>query len=248
MGSKNRIAKDILPIILEDRKSGQYFVEPFAGGMNITDKVSGNRIAADKNRFLIAMWKDLVAGREFPTDIPKKFYDFARNDYRKTERTMDDGLIGWVGFMASANGRFFDGGYSGVSQTKIGTSRNYVAEGIRNIEKQIPKMICVEFIESDYRELLIPENSIIYCDIPYQGTKQYDTSKNFNHAEFWEWVRDKSKEGHTVFVSEYNAPNDFIEVWRKEVKSSLSANSDGGGCKASVEKLFTLKNNKVNAT
>lgn len=32
MGSKSRIAKYILPIILKDRKDGQYYVEPFCGG------------------------------------------------------------------------------------------------------------------------------------------------------------------------------------------------------------------------
>lgn len=32
LGSKARIAKEILPIILKDRKVGQYYVEPFVGG------------------------------------------------------------------------------------------------------------------------------------------------------------------------------------------------------------------------
>ena len=36
MGSKNRIAKYILPIILKDRKEGQWYVEPFVGGANMT--------------------------------------------------------------------------------------------------------------------------------------------------------------------------------------------------------------------
>ena len=35
MGSKNRIAKYILPIILKDRLEGQWYVEPFCGGCNI---------------------------------------------------------------------------------------------------------------------------------------------------------------------------------------------------------------------
>ena len=32
MGSKARIANEILPIILKDRKDGQFYVEPFVGG------------------------------------------------------------------------------------------------------------------------------------------------------------------------------------------------------------------------
>ena len=41
MGSKNRIAKHILPIILKDRIENQYYVEPFVGGANMIDKVDG---------------------------------------------------------------------------------------------------------------------------------------------------------------------------------------------------------------
>ena len=46
-GNKSRIAKHILPIILNDRKPNQWFVEPFVGGANITDKVEGFRLASD---------------------------------------------------------------------------------------------------------------------------------------------------------------------------------------------------------
>lgn len=44
MGSKARHAKELLPIILKDRKPGQWYVEPFVGGANMIDKVDGNRI------------------------------------------------------------------------------------------------------------------------------------------------------------------------------------------------------------
>lgn len=44
LGGKTRIAKEllpiVLPIVLADRKEGQYFVEPFCGGCNVTAKVS----------------------------------------------------------------------------------------------------------------------------------------------------------------------------------------------------------------
>ena len=65
----------ILPIILKDRKPEQWYVEPFAGGMNAICEVQGNRIANDKNLHLIAMWKGLSENRERPNDIPKELYD-----------------------------------------------------------------------------------------------------------------------------------------------------------------------------
>ena len=51
MGSKNRIAKHILPIILKDRKEGQWYVEPFVGGANIRDKVECKRIGSDSKHY-----------------------------------------------------------------------------------------------------------------------------------------------------------------------------------------------------
>lgn len=48
MGSKNRIAKELLPIITAELSEGIYYVEPFAGGCNMIDKVEHPlKIAAD---------------------------------------------------------------------------------------------------------------------------------------------------------------------------------------------------------
>ena len=44
MGSKNRIAKQILPIMLKQR-GNRTWVEPFVGGGNMIDKVQGNAIS-----------------------------------------------------------------------------------------------------------------------------------------------------------------------------------------------------------
>lgn len=255
MGSKSRFAKEILPIILKDRKNGQWYVEPFAGGMNVICDVDGKRIANDNNFYLIQMWMGLMSDTKYPTNIPKNLYDIARDIYNgkkqhnltenpfTNEVHLSDDMIGWIGWMGSANGRFFDGGYSGKSVTKAGNVRDYVEEAIKNILKQIPKMTGVLFQNKDYSEMDIPDNSLIYCDIPYCDTKQYSTSKNFEHSKFWQWVRDMEKNGHTVFISEYNAPDDFECVWQKQAKSSLSANGVIGGSKDSVEKLFKLKKN-----
>ena len=52
MGSKRRIAKDILKIILKDRKENQYYVEPFMGGCNSLCEVKGLRIGNDFNNYI----------------------------------------------------------------------------------------------------------------------------------------------------------------------------------------------------
>ena len=236
MGSKNRIAKEILPIILKNRKPNQYYVEPFVGGCNIIDKVDGLRIGSDKNKYLIAMWQGLQENLDRPYTIPKELYAKARTEYNnKTNIEFSDFLIGWIGWMASYNGRFFDGGYSGHSVGKT-KPRDYIAEQIRNTEKQIPHIQTVTFIHSDFVNLNLPKNSIIYCDIPYQNTKQYATSKSFDYTLFWNWCREKHNEGHEIFISEYQAPNDFKCVWQKEVTNSMNTTKTY----KPTEKLFTL--------
>ena len=151
MGNKNRIAKKILPIILKDRKENQTYVEPFCGGLGTMDKVIGNRIASDNNKYLIAMWKGLQENRERPYQISKELYSKARTEYNNgTNIEFNDFLIGWIGWMGSYNGRFFDGGYSGHDVGK--THRNYIDEQIRNTESQINDLNDVKFFSKDYKD------------------------------------------------------------------------------------------------
>ncbi len=242
MGSKARIAKHILPIILKDRKPGQWYVEPFVGGANTIDKVDGFRIGADVNKYLIAMYKllNIYGIPKHLVDISKSTYSDSRDQYNERKNKLfSDAHIGWVGYMASANGRFYEGGYSGKSKTNTGKIRNYIDESVRNIMRQLPSLAGIDFRCSSYEDLDIPSDSIIYCDIPYKGTKQYATvCKKFNYPDFWQWCRGMVNQGHNVFVSEYQAPDDFVCVWEQEVKSSLSANGKAGGNKKSTEKLF----------
>ncbi len=236
MGSKNRIAKKILPIILYGRKSEQYYIEPFCGGLNVMDKVRGNCIANDNNKYLIAMWKGLQKNRKRPYRISKELYTKAKQEYKnKINNEFDDFLLGWIGWMASFNGKFFDGGYSGHCAGK--TKRDYIGEQIRNTERQIEKIKHVKFKSGDYAELDCPYKSIIYCDIPYKNTTKYSTSKRFDYDRFWNWCRDMVLQEHKIFVSEYAAPNDFYSIWEGNLNSYMNA----GRSVVATEKLFVHK-------
>lgn len=76
------------------------------------------------------------------------------------------------------------------------------------------------------------------CDPPYQGTTGYKTGA-FNHEEFFQWCRDMKAKGNIVFVSEYNAPDDFEVVWQGEIKTNFSSQRKEATHKA-VEKLFKV--------
>lgn len=94
LGGKTRIAKEILPLILADRKEGQYFVEPFCGGRNVTANVSGNRIANDCNEYLIAMFVGLLSGENYPEHIERELYNDVRGCFRSGSDKYDLGFMG----------------------------------------------------------------------------------------------------------------------------------------------------------
>lgn len=104
MGSKAKIAKDILPIILDGRKEGQWYVEPFVGGCNMIDKVDGLRIGADNNKYLIAMWKAIQDGW-IPEKIDAEYYKCVKNN----KKNYPDHIVGWVGIACSYSGKWFAG-------------------------------------------------------------------------------------------------------------------------------------------
>lgn len=229
LGGKTRIAKEILPIILADRKEGQYFVEPFCGGCNVTVNVSGNRIANDCNEYLIAMFKGLMSGEKYPEQISRELYSDVKACFRSGSNKYSPDFIGWVGFMASYRGAFFRG-YSGISAGTKDKPRDYVAQSIQSIMRQIPKLQGVEFCSGDYKNLQIPDESVIYCDPPYMNTLGY--TDGIDHDEFWQWCRERVYDGHKVYISEYQAPNDFIKIWEKPLRNNMSPN------KKTTERLF----------
>lgn len=241
MGSKRRIVKYILPIILKDRKPGQYYVEPFVGGANMIDKVDGERIGGDSNDYLIDMWKSLQKGWIPPDYISEK-------DWKDVRDKMDDkyskAFISFVRLGCSF-GADWNGGYARNVRKDIPnsdilnmTTKSYCAQSKRNILKQVPELMGVTFVSSSYLNLEFPSRSLIYCDPPYQGTTKY--MNPFDHNEFFSWCRAKSRDGHKIFVSEYNAPYDFSCVWEGDTKRSL--NNFNGKTSISNERLFTILN------
>lgn len=244
MGNKQKIADEILTVIFNDSKKTDTFVDLFCGSCSVIERVPDSyiKIANDKNKFLIEMFKSLVNGNEYPKIITKNDYDARRNLYNLSKRYLvltdkDYAEIGWYGWMASFNGRFFSGGYSGHNVLqKNGKTRDYIKEQINNTLKTIPKLKNVNFTSDDYFNVDIPEGSIVYCDIPYKDSKQYETSKNFDYEKFYEWCR-KNKSKYQIFISEYNMPEDFKCIWQKEVTNSMNTTKTY----KPIEKLFILE-------
>ncbi|MGL5712754.1 MAG: DNA adenine methylase [Paraclostridium sp.] len=242
MGSKSRIKKEIVPIIQEyiDKNNIEIYIEPFVGGCNVIDSIKcKHRFGNDNSEPLIEMWKHLQNGGSIPSEVPKDLYDDVRSN--KDTGKYESSYVGMIGFLASYNGRYFDGGYAKTIISKTGVERNYFQEAKRNVESQIPFIQDVKFSNKDYKEMKTVKNALIYCDIPYKDTKQYHTSKGFNHDEFWEWVRINSEE-NIILVSELQAPKDFVCIWSKEITRTQN-NADRF---ESTEKIYLYeKNSKV---
>lgn len=236
MGSKNRHARELLPFILEGRTAGQWYVEPFVGGGNIIDKVAGNRIGSDIHECLI---EALVLIRDNADKLPDLVTE---EGYAAAKEEPNKGIRGYIGFAMSFGGKWFGGYRRDKAGTKgcIDNMRTQSRRSKQNALKQQPGLQGVQLVCTTYDHLWIPKGSIIYCDPPYANTTKYKDS--FDHAAFWQWCRDKTKEGHKVFVSEYTAPEDFTCVWQKTVNNTLVKDS---GSKKGTEKLFCLTPNAL---
>ena len=225
MWSKNRIAKYLLPIILKDRKPWQWYVEPFVWGANMIDKVDGNRIGADYNPYLIEALKFI---RDNSEKIPKNNKEYTEEMFNKAK---ESNLENWLDCLAMFQYSFWAIFKWSWSKNKRWT--DYVKECVSNNIKQSKNIQWVKFIHSSYWDLEIPKESIIYCDIPYKWTAKYKWVDEFNYENFYEWCREKKKQWHTIFISEYNMPDDFKCVWQQDIVNNLNN-------KKATEKLFTL--------
>lgn len=225
MGSKARHAKEMLPIILADRQPGQWYVEPFVGGANMIDKVEGARLGADVNPDLTILLKAMAL---FDYWVPP--FKVSEEEYRAAKSCPPSILRSYIGFGLSYGGKWF-GGYR---RDKIG-KRDYSFEAYKNYMTQAPRLCGVDFRHSDYRDLIIPNKSLVYCDPPYAGATKYAVG-GFDHKEFWEWCSRLYDEGHAVFVSEYDAPEGWECVWSKTVNNTLVRDT---GSKTGVERLFS---------
>lgn len=227
MGSKNRIAKHLLPIMLaECEKHGiTKWVEPFVGGANMIDKVpdSFERVGYDLNDHAIHALIDI---RDNVEGLPESV---SEEEYKSYKGRDAESVTSWVR-IACAYGGFFG------NVMARGGGRNYAQEAKRNALKQSPKIQGVDFICDSYENLSF-SNCLIYCDPPYAGTSGYKIGA-FDHDKFFDWCRQQAK-NNIVFVSEYNAPDDFECVWQGEIKTNFASQRKTATHNA-VEKLFKV--------
>lgn len=199
-GSKRRVLKEILPIIMPCRRPGQVYVEPFVGGFNVIQNFKNPRIANDFNPYLIHMVAEIQKGWTPPKHVTEEEY----LDIKENKRKYPPELVGFAGTCFSFSGQWF-GSYAPPEK------RN----PRRSLLKWKEELKGIKLYSGSYDEFPIPENSLIYCDPPYANSYGYGKER-FDSERFWEWCRETSK-NHTMFISEYQSPQDFTCIWEKDL-------------------------------
>lgn len=236
-GGKQRISKPLSQFLNSQLKEGQPFVDLFCGSCNVITRIDSNRIriANDKHKYLISMWKALQEGWIPPDSISEEEYLYLK--HHKDECLY---LSGFVGFGCAFAGDWFQG----YAKSK---DRNYCLNAKNSTMKKLNNLKNVEFYNKDYRDLNIPNGSFVYCDIPYKNTIQHTKSLlgEFNHDEFYQWVKDNCNK-YDIYVSEYkeNVPNDFKIVW--EYKSKKDIRDKHGIQSDTIEVLIRYNKNIFN--
>ena len=92
----------------------------------------------------------------------------------------------------------------------------------------------------DYAKVEIPKDSVIYCDIPYEGTEGYleEDSGGFDYERFYDWCEHQTQ---PVFISSYQMPDDRFDCIEEfSHRSTLSATANN----LVTERIYVPKHQK----
>lgn len=237
VGSKNRLSKELAPIIQSYIKDDTVaYIEPFVGGANMIDKIKHHtRIGSDLHFELIELLNKL---KDNPECFPDKILSAIYNEVKNNRGAYEAWYVGLVGFCASYSGKYF-GGYA--RNKRSDESGSWSKGAITNLMKQRSSILDVKFIQCSFLDYNPSEykNCVFYLDPPYRKTLSYSTGE-FPYEEFDRWAIDLAK-NNTVLISEYTMPEDKFEcIWSKDLKVGVSNQGDIKN-KKRVEKLFMVK-------
>lgn len=234
-GSKAKFSKYIVPILQKTINDNNIdtFIDCCCGGCNIIKDVKAkNRIGIDLNKNWIAFLQAISKNEfEIPDKLPsQELWDECK--YNENSE-VDPAMKGFISIFCAyrAAGFYKSGCIHGEAGEKQYKGR------CNTLKKEIHKYKDIEFITADYSKILEYNNCVIYLDPPYKnGKHEYDVGKEFDYDDFWEVVRQASK-NNFVFVSEQEAPADFVPIW--EIDRDMVV---FGKQTRVIEKLFIMEN------
>lgn len=116
---------------------------------------------------------------------------------------------------------------------------NQSLESLERLEKleRLQSLESLTYSVGDYRDVEIPDGSVIYADIPYRtSTQKDDYGVRFDYEAFYDWCEAQTQ---PLFISEYSMPEDrFVCVAQWDVVCSRSPTNNN---LRRVEKLWRPK-------
>ena len=106
---------------------------------------------------------------------------------------------------------------------------------IKEIQK--PHLPPIKTESKDYRDLVIPEGAVVFCDPPYKDSAVEYNGRGFDHATFYDWCVETAK-SHPVYITEYQIDDPrFICIGEKARQISLNGTGSKG---KKVERLYRV--------
>lgn len=194
-GSKNRIADKIIMAL----PKGKRFVDLFSGGGAVahaallSDRFEtiqvNDRFPAGQQLFIQGIkgeWKN------------KRLKPISEDDFKKIIGTPE-------AIVRSVRAK-------GKTLTKPNNGRDRAQEQLRRVkrlEQLRPYESKLQSSELDYSMVKLNKDDVVYCDIPYENTRQDGYTGKFDKQRFINWAQQQDV---PVYVSEYEMPEGWTEI------------------------------------
>jgi hypothetical protein len=99
--------------------------------------------------------------------------------------------------------------------------------------QQLEQLQQLNFYSKDYREVEILPNSVVYCDVPYKDTADYNN--DFCHETFFDWAANHKE---AVYFSEYACEDPRFQLAFEVEKRSLLNQKTKENTKKNMERVF----------
>ena len=250
MGSKDKIADDILSVL----PRGKRFVDLFGGGfaMSHAALLSGKYeqvLYNELNPLLPKLIKDTLAGK-----YANERRWISREEFSRLKDV--DGYVRCIWSFGNKGYAYLFGkdkepikklghyfvcfgkdipGVPNIAETDMRVRRLYLQRYIKKNTgeryelqelEQLQRLQRLQRLEincGSYLDYQYRDGDIVYCDPPYEDTAKYDKD-GFNHKQFYDWVASRE---YPVYFSSYEiSDNRFNVVWQTEKQSLLNNSKD----------------------
>lgn len=226
------------------------YIEPFVGYASILHKIERKKVtvASDTNANVINVFKYLQCHELYPI-ITKPIFDNARQKYLGNLPISP--TLAAFSSLSTFNGiHWRHATYAGKHINKDGkifdyaqARHNYYDKLIQNKTFRTTSFTTCSYESYDLDQWRKLGPILLYCDIPYLTSRNkefYGMEEDFDYNRFWETIREwSSKDNVVVFISELQAPDDFVRVAAKQITVTMTRKK--GIAPSMIDSVFTYQ-------